>query len=245
MLNYSYRIFWPLLIILWLSNIFAFGNESVIVLNKGIGGNSSTDLLNRIERDLIAHQPDIAIIMIGTNDLLNSRKKVSEHLFLSNIKKLTDTLALHGIEATWVSPPPVDTSYLFQRHDPSHYLTPPNEALKRASDSLQVLCEKEGLLFVDVFSHFKNKGLPNHEKDEIVRNITNSGEKDGVHLTAKGNRLLAQIIYGALSERYGTMRHLKIVCFGDSLTFGVYMKGEGTAEGDTYPAILKQLITRS
>ncbi|WP_372934509.1 hypothetical protein [Mariniphaga sediminis] len=41
------------------------------------------------------------------------------------------------------------------------------------------------------------------------------------------------------------MLHFKIICFGDSLTFGVYMKGEGTAEGDTYPAILKQLITRS
>jgi lysophospholipase L1-like esterase len=38
------------------------------VLNKGISGDTSNGIFNRLNRDVIAHQPGIVIIGIGTND---------------------------------------------------------------------------------------------------------------------------------------------------------------------------------
>ena len=34
----------------------------------------------------------------------------------------------------------------------------------------------------------------------------------------------------------------RIACFGDSITYGVYVAGEGTASGETYPAFLARKL---
>ena len=46
-----------------------FSNE-VEVINAGVGGNSSANLLKRVHEDVIAKQPDLVILMVGTNDAL-------------------------------------------------------------------------------------------------------------------------------------------------------------------------------
>ncbi len=44
------------------------------VLNKGVAGNNSKDLMVRVDNDVINEQPDLVIIMVGTNDMINSKK---------------------------------------------------------------------------------------------------------------------------------------------------------------------------
>lgn len=62
---------------------------------------------------------------------------------------------------------------------------------------------------------------------------------DGVHLTPAGNRALAQCFLAAVA---GKLRGGEtIVCLGDSVTYGAGNRGAGTAEGDTYPAMLRGL----
>ncbi len=39
------------------------------VINKGINGNTTTDMLNRFDRDVLTHAPDYVIIMGGANDI--------------------------------------------------------------------------------------------------------------------------------------------------------------------------------
>jgi lysophospholipase L1-like esterase len=36
----------------------------------------------------------------------------------------------------------------------------------------------------------------------------------------------------------------RIACLGDSTTYGAGMTGHGTATGDTYPGVLKQLLSK-
>jgi len=42
--------------------------HQIACINSGNGGDSTVDLLRRIERDCLAHHPDIAFITIGGND---------------------------------------------------------------------------------------------------------------------------------------------------------------------------------
>src|SRR5690606_6751766 len=42
--------------------------QPATVVNAGVGGNSTTDARARFERDVLAHDPDLAIIQFGLND---------------------------------------------------------------------------------------------------------------------------------------------------------------------------------
>ena len=50
-------------------------DEKPFIINSGIGGNNTVDLLKRIDKDCLAYKPDLTILMIGTNDM-NSQKHV-------------------------------------------------------------------------------------------------------------------------------------------------------------------------
>lgn len=216
----------------------------VEVINKGIPGNSSADLLARVSGDVIELEPDLVLVLVGTNDLLNTQKMVSIGDYYRHLDLLTDSLLKNGISIALVSPPTVDTLYLFERHDPSRYPDSPMNMLAAARDTLRALCKQKDLLFIDLFAYLNEMEIPIHEKDQIIRNRKNSDSNDGVHFTKDGNELLGSMIYGQLQKYFGKLNQLKIICFGDSITYGVYMQGKGTAEGDTYPAVLKRLILK-
>ncbi|WP_430973178.1 GDSL-type esterase/lipase family protein [Sunxiuqinia rutila] len=235
------RLFWSTCMLL-LGLTAAQAQELADVQNRGIAGNSSADLLNRVDADVLSYQPDLVVILVGTNDLLNTKKMVSVADYYRNMDQLTDLIMQQDVQVVLVSPPTVDTVYLFERHDASRFPQPPMQLLALCRDTLQVICREKELPFVDLFSHLQQVGIPCHDQDDIILNEKNSGRRDGVHLTPKGNRLLAWLIYEQLKESFTDLAGLKIVCFGDSITFGVFLDGEGTTEGDTYPAVLKQFI---
>lgn len=46
----------------------AYEDADIEYINRGISGNRTIDLLNRLDNDLIVHSPDIVTILIGVND---------------------------------------------------------------------------------------------------------------------------------------------------------------------------------
>lgn len=45
-----------------------WGADRVTVLNRGIGGNTTVDLLGRLIRDVLEARPDVVVMLIGGND---------------------------------------------------------------------------------------------------------------------------------------------------------------------------------
>lgn len=227
-------------------------NESVIsianiqVFNAGVGGNTSNDLINRIEEDVINLSPDMAIIMVGTNDMVNSKKLVPYSTYKNNITKIVKNLRQESIEVILMSPPPVDPEYLYTRHSEEVFQNaPPNQKLDSVRTILTDISLQFNLGFVDVFLEFQKRGLPKHNQDEFIRNVYNSNAEDGVHLTPKGYTLLSSLLFEhLLNNNYLNKKDLKIICFGDSITKGVHVEGSGTSLGETYPATLLNFIKK-
>jgi lysophospholipase L1-like esterase len=71
-------------------------------------------------------------------------------------------------------------------------------------------------------------------------NVANADINDGVHPTANGYKVIATAVYQALSITEPAVT--RIVCFGDSITYGYKMEGQGTVEGDPYPAVLNRMF---
>ena len=138
---------------------------------------------------------------------------------------------------------PVNTVYLAERH-PSH------PELARLQDHLadydavvREVAVDTGSILLDWRARFLAESPGTTVAAAVadtaaclLRCEANSPDRDGVHFTAEGNAFLADEVAAALSPllQGGDV----IACFGDSLTYGSHMVGEGTTTGDTYPAVL-------
>jgi lysophospholipase L1-like esterase len=210
----------------------------VIVLNKGIGGNSTVDLLKRIEVDVTAQNPDLVILMVGTNDMLNSRKMRSYQEYSANLNKIVKTLKDSGAQVLLMSSPPADSVYLFQRHDKTLFKQAPNVIMDSVSCIVKQVALKYDALFINVFNEFSALNIPRHNEDLFIRNLKNSDKADGVHPTPLGYHFIAQLVYQYLKEKDLLTTYRKIICLGDSITHGAGATGGGTVDGENYPSYL-------
>jgi len=70
----------------------------VRVINAGVGGNSTTDGLDRFDRDVLTHHPDLVVIQFGINDSAvdvwrnppATSPRVSIETFGANLRRLIE-----------------------------------------------------------------------------------------------------------------------------------------------------------
>jgi lysophospholipase L1-like esterase len=205
------------------------------VINAGVGGNNTVDLLNRIEKDCLAHRPDLTILMVGTNDM-NSKKHVPLATYRANLIRLVTSLKQAGSEVMLMSILPVYEPYLNTRH-PKEFYEPDGHAARKqqVNDVVRQFADELKLPFLDLHPIFERIGDIGEAPGSLLQNLANSGKKDGVHPTPEGYRTIAVSVYQKLLSL--DRSYQRVVCFGDSITHG----GGGT-EGHSYPAYLKRLL---
>ena len=212
------------------------------VINAGIGGNNTIQLLGRIEKDVLDKNPDLVVLMVGTNDMLNHNKMLPLDTYFQNLEQIVKQLKEQDIEVVMMSSPPVDSAYLFMRHDRGLFTKAPNEIMADVSLHVKDIAERNETQFIDLFAAFSAHNVPIHDTDLFIRNPKNSGANDGVHFTSLGYHFVASQVYYCLKQNKLLNKGMKIICFGDSLTKGQGAKGAGTNHGQTYPAFLLQML---
>lgn len=205
------------------------------VVNAGVGGNTTSDLLKRVDKDVLAKNPDLVIMMVGTNDMLNSKKMIDYNEYTSNLETLIKKIKSNGSELILMSPIPADSTYLFMRHDRDLFNEAPNQKIDKVGSIVKTLALENKVHFYDLNAEFKALNLPQHNQDMLIKNEKNSRRKDGVHPTALGYRFIAQNVYHFLKENQLLKANQKIICFGDSIT-------RGGGQGSNYPTYLSELI---
>jgi lysophospholipase L1-like esterase len=210
-------------------------DDAPVVINAGIGGNNTVEMLARIEKDCLSHHPDLTILMAGTNDM-NSRKHVPLEAYEKNMRDMVNMISNTGSNVLLMTILPAYEPYLYTRH-PKEFYAPEGYVARRqavndvvrkiAVDTQQVLLEMG-----HVFERAANIG---EEQNSLIENELNSGKTDGVHPTPEGYRLIGAVVYDCIIQR--DLPQKKIVCFGDSITHG-----DGGTEGHSYPAYLKKLL---
>jgi lysophospholipase L1-like esterase len=72
-----------------------FGGGCGHFVNSGISGNTTLDLLNRLDRELAFYKPDLVIMTIGGNDC-NPAKNIDAAQFRSNLIELSNKIKALG-----------------------------------------------------------------------------------------------------------------------------------------------------
>lgn len=147
---------------------------SYTLVNKGVNGNTTTDMLFRFTEDVIAKKPCGIFIMGGTNDLLcnNTVESITGNieLMIKEGLSLTDNITI-GI------PPCIIEAHASKLFMPSLAYKYCNDALPLLREKLIELCGTYNIKFIDFFTLTST-----HSKEDIFN--------DGIHLNSYGQKLL-------------------------------------------------------
>jgi lysophospholipase L1-like esterase len=205
------------------------------VINAGIGGNNSIDLLQRIENDCLAHRPDLTIVKVGTNDM-NSKKFVPLDAYAKNLSTIIELILKANSKIVLMNLLPVYEPYLFTRHDPGFYQPEGHGGrLRQMNECIEKKALEYNVSFLDLHHLFSKAGNVGLDQSSWIKNEANSNKTDGLHPTPEGYRAIGLAVYQHI--KYQKLKPSKIVCFGDSITFG-----DGGISGQSYPAWLNKLM---
>lgn len=154
-------------------NYFERKKNNVNVYNLGISGNTTADLLNRIETEMESHKPNYVIFAIGTNDAQyihsTNNLRVSPNEFNQNLAKLLSVaekftnkivfIGLTAVDESKTTPIPwnINISYI-------------NKNIKRLDSAIDKFCEDNKLKFISMDGIISS--------DDLV---------DGLHPNSKGH----------------------------------------------------------
>src|SRR3989337_2347729 len=158
------------------------------IINKGISGNNSTHLLKRLDRDLVASNPDIVCMLIGTNDIANG---FSDEKILSNISSIIElTMTKLNDSKIFI------TSILPTRDNQPR----PNERIQGLNKQVQIIAKELNVNYLNLYFLFVD------ETRQLIFNLT----EDGLHLNNRANFIWANILRKLLEEKLGGGIKLKL-----------------------------------
>ena len=176
----------------WELNAY-FGGSGKLLVNRGIGGDTSEYVRRRFEADALQLKPGTVILMIGTNDIAaidgdpwwrveGTPEKEVENACVSNIEGIVSLCVAAGQKLVICSIPPSDIV-------PPHK-NPERKALTgRINMRLQELCRTCGLVYVDYHS-----SMTGPDGKTLIPDFS----PDGIHPNAKGYAIMARVLKEAL-----------------------------------------------
>ena len=162
-------------------NVKEFFDEYRVV-NSGISGNTTKDLINRIDSDLYDYNPSAVIIQIGTNDL---RVSIKDEEIISNIKKIIKGIRKNRKNASIL----VESIYPLNRDMDTEYWDGVNEDYNnkhiiKLNKDIKKLCKIEHIKYIDVYTSLLDDN----------KNLKEVYSKEGLHLTDLGYYKVTKII---------------------------------------------------
>lgn len=214
--------------------------DTVHIFNAGYNGNNTADLLERMDKDVISHAPGLVVMMVGTNDMLNERNMLSIDSFSINYEHLIKLLKRKSA-LVLMTIPPVNSGYIAAR-DPKFAPHPdaPQKKVDAANALIRGLAKRYHCTLIDLDAVLTGGGGSGTNRESLFQNEANSGIADGVHPTYDGYRVIAAAVFQTIRLKWPDVH--RVVCFGDSITFGYRMQGGGTSTGQCYPGILQAMF---
>lgn len=116
----------------------------------------------------------------------------------------------------------------------------PDQRIATGNAAIREIASAERLPLIDLNRILTAIGEPGESATSLLRNQLNSNSADGVHPTRDGYLVIATAVFQKIQALEKTPE--RVLCFGDSITYGAGMQGAGTVEGETYPGMLARLL---
>lgn len=121
------------------------------IVNRGISGQTSPQMLVRFYADVVALHPGLVHIMAGTNDLAGNTGPTSAQQYENNIMAMCDLARANGIQVVLASIPPAATFPWRSELRPGRQIAALNAWLRRYA-------AQRRLISVDYYAELADKG---------------------------------------------------------------------------------------
>lgn len=154
-------------------------------IDRGIGGQVSSQMLARFRADVLDLHPDMVIILAGTNDIAQNNGPIDLDYILDNVQSMCELAVYHHIR-------PVICSVLPASRFGWREELRPAEVIRQFNSLLRSYAQSQGFLFVDYYSAMV----------DADGGLLPAYSDDGVHPNAAGYTVMEQVLTTALSSRF-------------------------------------------
>ena len=156
-------------------------------INRGIGGQTTPQMLVRFRQDVIDLQPKVVVILAGTNDIAGNTGPMRNEDIEANYASFAELARAHGIRVVCSSVLPVH-NYTERSKDAFAQRSPAR--ILELNAWLKDYCARNGIVYLDYFSAMvDDKGL-------LKKDLAD----DGLHPNAAGYKLMAPLAEAAIQK---------------------------------------------
>ena len=160
-------------------------------VNRGIGGQTTSQMLLRYRADVIDLKPRVVVILAGTNDIAGRSGPMTLEMSESNLATMADLARFHGIKVVFASLLPVCDDKTDAAGQPivQTKVRPP-ESIKALNRCIAAYAQTHRHVYLDYFSAMA--------RPDGTLNPDLTG--DGVHPNAAGYAVMAPLAEKAIAE---------------------------------------------
>lgn len=155
--------------------------EGLPIVNSGVDGYKTTDLLDHMDDMLYEYNPSKVFILIGTNDI---QIDTSTKDIVNNIKKIVEGIeenrehAKIYIESLY----PVQSDLIKDR---------PNSKIREINDKLKKYCQEKNITYIDLYSVLAE------DNNDLKREYSD----DGLHMNKKSYEVITKELKKYIEEK--------------------------------------------
>jgi lysophospholipase L1-like esterase len=154
------------------------------LVNRGIGGQTTAQMLVRFRADVVALRPKVVHLLAGTNDIAGNTGPTTAQDFKNNIMSMAEIARTNGIDVILGSIPPAAAFSWRPKLNPA-------PRVKELNMWLRDYAAKHSFGFIDYHAPLAGAS------SELRTDLGN----DGVHPNRQGYAIMRRLVEGKLAER--------------------------------------------
>ena len=158
--------------------------QSPIFINRGIGGQTTPQMLLRFKQDVINLKPYVVFILAGTNDIAGNTGPSNIDMIINNIFSMAELSMSYNIKTVLSSILPVD------KYPWADHIKNVPETILTINQELKSFSGKNDITYIDYHSLMVSKNL----------GLKKEYTTDGVHLNKMGYEVMCHLVRGILKK---------------------------------------------
>lgn len=152
-------------------------------INRGIGGQTTPQMLVRFRADVIDIKADVVVILAGINDIAGNTGPSTLEMIYNNIKSMAEIARANNVKV-------ILSSILPANDFPWRPGLSPGDKVVKLNEMINAYANKQGYVYLDYYTPMvdQNKGLK--------KEYTN----DGVHPTLAGYKVMQPLAERAIAK---------------------------------------------
>ena len=156
-------------------------------VNRGIGGQTTPQMLVRFRQDVVDLQPKVVVILAGTNDIAGNTGPMRNEDIEANYASFAELARAHGIRVVYSSVLPVHN---YTERSKDFFAQRPTSRILELNHWLKDYCARNKILYLDYFSALvDDKGLMKKDLAD-----------DGLHPNDAGYKIMVPLAEEAIQK---------------------------------------------